>query len=255
MTCGTRYTFRLAQAVSPLPREGRELLYQLWRSLGGSPADRAENIAKCAPGRSEDEIRWTLKGRCRSCHTVTAPSLTEAWPQSCSTHCPSSTGTKARRSPRRSTARLNAWHFPQARRCLPSIRFSWECSPLPTGWSDTSDRWIVNLTWHEAAPKLLGLEPLPDAQSCTDSSTASKRPSFYVYDTGDYARPLLSCASGMEGSEVMLHRFLLRSRCRTLSPDDADFFYVPFYSFCFQLLSLHLAESRAHRATMNSEPL
>ena len=90
----------------------------------------------------------------------------------------------------------------------------------------------MNLTWHEAAPKLLGLEPLPDAHLCA----AEERPKFYVYDTGDYARPLLSCASGMEGSEVMLHRFLLRSRCRTRDPADADFFYVPFYSFCFQPL-------------------
>ncbi|CAE7504815.1 IRX10 [Symbiodinium necroappetens] len=98
------------------------------------------------------------------------------------------------------------------------------------GWSG----WRVNLTWHEFAPKLLGLEPLPDAQLCA----AEQRPRFYVYDTGDYARPLLSCASGMEGSEVMLHRFLLRSRCRTRDPAEADFFYVPFYSFCFQ--NLHI---------------
>ncbi|CAE7312523.1 GUT1 [Symbiodinium natans] len=186
-----RYLDQDISAVSPLPREGRELLYQLWRSLGGSPADRAENIAKCAPGMAAIML-----------HSLPFIDRDEG-------------------------EAVAAEVYRQAERLA-----------LSTGWSDTSDRWIVNLTWHEAAPKLLGLEPLPDAQSCTDSSTASKRPSFYVYDTGDYARPLLSCASGMEGSEVMLHRFLLRSRCRTLSPDDADFFYVPFYSFCFQ--NLHI---------------
>ena len=57
---------------------------------------------------------------------------------------------------------------------------------------------------------------------------------FFVYDTGIYSKPVLLCASGMEGSEVLLHRWLLRSACRTLDAHAADFFYVPFYSFCFQ---------------------
>eukprot|EP00434_Breviolum_minutum_P009402 symbB.v1.2.008280.t1/scaffold519.1/size192877/8 len=58
---------------------------------------------------------------------------------------------------------------------------------------------------------------------------------FFVYETKkEYTSPLLSCATGMEGSEVLLHRWLLQSKCRTSDPEAADFFYVPFYSFCFQ---------------------
>lgn len=60
---------------------------------------------------------------------------------------------------------------------------------------------------------------------------------FFVYETKkEYTSPLLSCATGMEGSEVLLHRWLLQSKCRTSDPEAADFFYVPFYSFCFQSL-------------------
>ncbi|CAE7374323.1 unnamed protein product [Symbiodinium pilosum] len=98
-----------------------------------------------------------------------------------------------------------------------------------------SSDWVINLTWHDAARKLL-VAGLVDPTSCLGEN----RFRFYVYDLGDYTRPLLSCASGMEGSEVLLHRWMLQSRCRTLDPEAADFFYVPFYSFCFQLLGLNL---------------
>ncbi|CAE7770600.1 GUT1 [Symbiodinium sp. KB8] len=165
-------------------KEGRELLYQFWHSLGSDPANRAENSAKCAPGMAAVML-----------HSLSFIDRDEG-----------------------ETAAAEVYR--QAERLVNSLG----------GWSG----WRVNLTWHEFAPKLLGLEPLPDAQLCA----AEQRPRFYVYDTGDYARPLLSCASGMEGSEVMLHRFLLRSRCRTRDPAEADFFYVPFYSFCFQ--NLHI---------------
>lgn len=67
----------------------------------------------------------------------------------------------------------------------------------------------------------------------------SGHPRFFVYDRERYSRPLLSCASGMEGSEVLLHRWLLRSKCRQDVVQNVDFFYVPFYSFCFQ--NLHIA--------------
>ncbi|CAE6940996.1 Mgat1 [Symbiodinium sp. CCMP2456] len=179
-----RYLDQDIAAVSPLPREGRELLYQFWHSLGSDPANRAENSAKCAPGMAAVML-----------HSLSFIDRDEG-------------------------EAAAAEVYRQAERLVNSLR----------GWSG----WRVNLTWHEAAPKLLGLEPLPDAQLCAEEH----RPRFYVYDTGDYARPLLSCASGMEGSEVMLHRFLLRSRCRTRDPAEADFFYVPFYSFCFQ--NLHI---------------
>eukprot|EP00397_Hematodinium_sp_SG-2012_P038467 GEMP01041849.1.p1 GENE.GEMP01041849.1~~GEMP01041849.1.p1 ORF type:complete len:342 (+),score=44.32 GEMP01041849.1:691-1716(+) len=36
----------------------------------------------------------------------------------------------------------------------------------------------------------------------------------------------------MFASEVFLHRWLLNSECRTMDPDRADFFFVPFYAAC-----------------------
>ncbi|CAJ1415357.1 unnamed protein product [Effrenium voratum] len=97
-----------------------------------------------------------------------------------------------------------------------------------------SDAWRVNLSWHDSAPKLLGLDPPADAAMCGRRTSLR----FFVYDTGIYSKPVLLCASGMEGSEVLLHRWLLRSACRTLDAHAADFFYVPFYSFCFQNLNI-----------------
>ena len=44
--------------------------------------------------------------------------------------------------------------------------------------------------------------------------------------------------------EVTMHEFFLRSAHRTTDPAEADFFFVPFYSACFQLgafiLMLHV---------------
>eukprot|EP00927_Polykrikos_kofoidii_P065101 TRINITY_DN60897_c0_g1_i1.p1 TRINITY_DN60897_c0_g1~~TRINITY_DN60897_c0_g1_i1.p1 ORF type:complete len:577 (+),score=62.87 TRINITY_DN60897_c0_g1_i1:196-1926(+) len=60
------------------------------------------------------------------------------------------------------------------------------------------------------------------------------RPRVFVYETGKLAQRPLYCSAGMEGVEVLVHHFLLRSSCRVYTPDEADFFFAPFYSFCYQ---------------------
>jgi len=178
-----RYLDQHIAAVSPLPREGKELLYQLWQTLG-VPDSRAGNAARCPPGMAAIML-----------HSLS--------------YIDRDAGEKAAAAIYR------------------------EAEALVLSDEGPSD-WRINLTWHESVPRLLGLDQFVDAKSCADDG----HPTFYVYNTGDYARPLLSCASGMEGSEVMLHRFLLESRCRSFDPADAEYFYVPFYSFCFQ--NLHI---------------
>ncbi|CAL1166918.1 unnamed protein product [Cladocopium goreaui] len=175
-------------AVNPLPREGREMLYNLYKSWGSPRSPRQlqpQNLAKCASGVASVLL-----------HVLPYVDRDDG-----------------------EAAALELWHSAKdvARH------------------ADGSEGWSVNFTLHNAAPKLLGLDPSVDAEICTQPG----HPWFFVYTTKpEYASPLLTCAAGMEGSETLLHRWLLRSRCRTESPDDADFFYVPFYSFCFQ--NLHM---------------
>lgn len=64
-------------------------------------------------------------------------------------------------------------------------------------------------------------------------------PRVYVYETGKLSERPLACSAGMEGVEVFYHRFFTTSACRTYLPEEADLFYVPFYSFCYQ--NEHLA--------------
>ncbi|CAD7968257.1 unnamed protein product, partial [Amoebophrya sp. A25] len=63
----------------------------------------------------------------------------------------------------------------------------------------------------------------------------------YVYDVDDplyYPElPLLTrgghfCRDVQWGHEVLLHQFFLSCACRTLIPEEADFFFVPQYSAC-----------------------
>lgn len=95
-------------------------------------------------------------------------------------------------------------------------------------------QWKIDFADYAAVPKLLGLEHLGDATSCVIPGS----PRIFVYDTGKYSAPVLECSAGMEGVEVLLHRFLLESKCRTLDASEADFFYVPVYFTCYQ--NLHI---------------
>eukprot|EP00397_Hematodinium_sp_SG-2012_P032103 GEMP01034149.1.p2 GENE.GEMP01034149.1~~GEMP01034149.1.p2 ORF type:complete len:265 (+),score=39.97 GEMP01034149.1:54-848(+) len=54
---------------------------------------------------------------------------------------------------------------------------------------------------------------------------------IFIFDTIPASEPI-RCSQGMFASEVFLHRWLLNSECRTMDPDRADFFFVPFYAAC-----------------------
>ena len=58
---------------------------------------------------------------------------------------------------------------------------------------------------------------------------------MFVFDNPDSSSTPVRCSQGMFASEVFLHIWLLNSECRTMDPEKADFFFVPFYSACIQM--------------------
>jgi len=101
-----------------------------------------------------------------------------------------------------------------------------------------TDNWTFPVNWTFAReplelmfPFVLGLKP----NKCAGSSLR-----FFIYNTGNYSAGSLFCSAGQWGIEVMIHRYLEASACRTLNPEEADFFVVPDYRACH----LHLAPKR-----------
>eukprot|EP00927_Polykrikos_kofoidii_P011303 TRINITY_DN14786_c0_g1_i1.p1 TRINITY_DN14786_c0_g1~~TRINITY_DN14786_c0_g1_i1.p1 ORF type:complete len:525 (+),score=78.07 TRINITY_DN14786_c0_g1_i1:124-1698(+) len=73
-------------------------------------------------------------------------------------------------------------------------------------------------------PLIFGSQP----QSCFGTSLK-----VYVYDPPqNLTAGALHCVLGQWGTEVLFHHFFLHANCRTESPEDADFFYVPVYTTC-----------------------
>lgn len=69
------------------------------------------------------------------------------------------------------------------------------------------------------------------SMSCFGSSVK-----VYVYDLPEGLRgPVLQCAGGQWGTEVLMHRFFEKAECRTTNPEEADFFYVPMYATCLSV--------------------
>eukprot|EP00747_Dinoflagellata_sp_TGD_P152875 gnl/TRDRNA2_/TRDRNA2_177347_c0_seq1.p1 gnl/TRDRNA2_/TRDRNA2_177347_c0~~gnl/TRDRNA2_/TRDRNA2_177347_c0_seq1.p1 ORF type:complete len:463 (+),score=48.69 gnl/TRDRNA2_/TRDRNA2_177347_c0_seq1:54-1391(+) len=76
-------------------------------------------------------------------------------------------------------------------------------------------------------------------------------PRIFVYDVGEVANRPLSCSrTGFWASEVYIHRFLRHSACRVHRWQHADFFFVPAYLTCWELLEVQhkSAEERAASA-------
>eukprot|EP00927_Polykrikos_kofoidii_P065495 TRINITY_DN61246_c0_g1_i1.p1 TRINITY_DN61246_c0_g1~~TRINITY_DN61246_c0_g1_i1.p1 ORF type:complete len:633 (-),score=63.43 TRINITY_DN61246_c0_g1_i1:83-1936(-) len=85
-------------------------------------------------------------------------------------------------------------------------------------------------------PLLLGiLEEESSVLPCDDDTEAGDF-QIYVYETGLTMMPL-HCSIGQWGTEVLFHRFLERSACRTTDPDKATLFYVPVYGTCYKHLT------------------
>jgi len=55
---------------------------------------------------------------------------------------------------------------------------------------------------------------------------------IFLHGTDNYESGGLFCSAGQWGVEVILHRYLMRSSCRTLHPHEADLFWVPDYRAC-----------------------
>ncbi|CAK9106771.1 unnamed protein product [Durusdinium trenchii] len=77
---------------------------------------------------------------------------------------------------------------------------------------------------------------------------------IYVYEVpAPLTEKQLDCALGQWGTEVLFHRYLLSSSCRTLEPEEADFFLVPVYSTC--LFTKENLENDEAAATVIWDPL
>jgi len=50
--------------------------------------------------------------------------------------------------------------------------------------------------------------------------------------TVDEGNQPIRCSQGMFASEVFFHRWVMHSDCATDDPEEADYFFVPFYSAC-----------------------
>merc|ERR1712194_75217 len=87
---------------------------------------------------------------------------------------------------------------------------------------ETLERWRRD-TVH-TYPFLFGDVPMP----CFGTSVK-----VYVYELPDSLKTAaLQCAGGQWGTEVLMHRFFESAECRTMDPEEADFFYVPLYGTC-----------------------
>lgn len=87
---------------------------------------------------------------------------------------------------------------------------------------------------NEVFPFILGLRPT----TCHDSSIK-----VFVYPVTNYSVGSVFCSAGQWGVEVMLHHYFAAASCRTLDPEEADFFFVPDYRACHY----HLAPKFQHK--------
>ncbi|CAD7931511.1 unnamed protein product [Amoebophrya sp. A25] len=79
---------------------------------------------------------------------------------------------------------------------------------------------------------LLGLGNFIDVSSENGRSCFGTGLKIYLHETGEYERGGLFCSAGQWGVEVILHRYLMNSSCRTQEAKEADLFLVPDYRAC-----------------------
>eukprot|EP00929_Paragymnodinium_shiwhaense_P032577 TRINITY_DN18029_c1_g2_i3.p1 TRINITY_DN18029_c1_g2~~TRINITY_DN18029_c1_g2_i3.p1 ORF type:complete len:639 (-),score=90.92 TRINITY_DN18029_c1_g2_i3:704-2500(-) len=94
------------------------------------------------------------------------------------------------------------------------------------------EEWADDIAW--VYPKFLGLDRLgPSEQPLEKSVDICEAQRFYLYELDEsfYKPGVLSCLQGQWGTEVVVHHYF-KHNCRTMDPEQADWFYVPLYGTC-----------------------
>lgn len=90
------------------------------------------------------------------------------------------------------------------------------------------DDWALDLTDLRIYPFLLGLTP---QHNCYESDLR-----IFVYDLPQLTRGVLHCHHGQWGLEALIPHWLRRGSCRTEDPEEADFFLVPWHTWCDRIV-------------------
>lgn len=88
--------------------------------------------------------------------------------------------------------------------------------------------WSFNTTDLVIYPSLLGLEP---THGCYGTELK-----IYVYPLEEKMRGVLHCQHGQWGLEALIPHWLLGSSCVTAEPGEADFFLVPWHTWCDRMV-------------------
>lgn len=88
--------------------------------------------------------------------------------------------------------------------------------------------WNLSTTDLVIYPSLLGMDP---PHQCYGTSLR-----LFIYDIGDFTRGVLHCQSGQWGLEALIPYWLRQGSCITKDPDEADFFLVPWHTWCDRMV-------------------
>ena len=91
------------------------------------------------------------------------------------------------------------------------------------GLIEEGHKWSLTTPQSGSYSMLFGTHP----RSCFGSDLK-----VYVYPENQGSNRPFKCSQGMFATEVFVHKFFEFSECRTYDPEEADFFYVPFYAAC-----------------------
>eukprot|EP00931_Biecheleriopsis_adriatica_P065210 TRINITY_DN39808_c0_g1_i1.p1 TRINITY_DN39808_c0_g1~~TRINITY_DN39808_c0_g1_i1.p1 ORF type:complete len:540 (+),score=90.61 TRINITY_DN39808_c0_g1_i1:68-1621(+) len=116
----------------------------------------------------------------------------------------------------------------EARRVLSYLQTSLLPKLEPHMEAAAADEWAPDLQEMKILPFLLGLNP---QHSCYGSNLR-----IFVYDLPDRTLGVLHCHHGQWGLEVLIPHWLRQGSCITKDPDEADFFLVPWHTWCDRIV-------------------
>ena len=102
------------------------------------------------------------------------------------------------------------------------------------------DDWAPDLTDLRIYPFLLGLEP---PHQCYGTQLR-----IFVYELPERTRGVLHCHHGQWGLEALIPHWLRQGSCVTKDPDEADFFLVPWHTWCDRIIYKMNQTRRVSRA-------
>ena len=77
---------------------------------------------------------------------------------------------------------------------------------------------------------------VPDPKLYSYPCYAQNRVKIYIYDLADLTTGPLHCHHGQWGVETLIPEWIRHSDCHTFDPEKADFFLVPWYTWCQRMV-------------------